>query len=146
MTRIKDIITALLAVAAITATVARGDEAQLDWTDWRAMPVMDGGRRMPLDTFARETVRAVCGKTNPRLDFGGETKKFSAAELLFSWLAEPEKWNDAAFLRAGNETLREKLLHVPSRDDLGRRLRYVSPRRLDESPAFDRYLSELTIA
>ena len=137
------VIVSLLSLASIITAVAPADAEELDWSDWRAMPVVDGGRRMPLDTFARETVQAVCGKTNPRLDFDGETKKFSAAELLFSWLVEPDKWNNADFLRASNETLREKILDVPPRDDLGKRLRYVSPLKLDESPKFDHYLSKL---
>jgi ABC-type transport system involved in cytochrome c biogenesis permease subunit len=140
------ILTALLALAAIISTVAHADELQLDWSDWQAMPVVDGGRRMPLDTFARETVQAVCGRTNPRLQLEGDTKKFSAAELVFSWLVQPEKWNDVAFLRAGNETLRKDLLDLPTRDDQGRRLRYASPSQVAKSPAFDRYLAELSLA
>ena len=137
------VLASLLSLAEIITTVTGAGADELDWSDWRAMPVVDGGRRMPLDTFARETVRAVCGRTDPKLDFGGKTKKFSAAELLFSWLVEAEKWNDTAFLRAGNERLREKILDVPLRGDSGKQLRYVSPLRLDESAAFDRYLSAL---
>ncbi|MBN2295408.1 MAG: cytochrome c biogenesis protein CcsA [Pirellulales bacterium] len=147
MIDIKNILfTIMLALAAITATAAGANRSKLDWSDWRAMPVMDGGRRMPLDTFARETVGAVCGRENPRLDIDKETEKFSAAELLFAWLVEADKWNGVDFLRAGNETLRETILEVPPQDEFGKRLRYVSPRCIDKSVAFERYLNDLARA
>ena len=127
------------------ATVCRADEGVLDWSAWRAMPVMDAGRRMPLDTFARETVKAVCGKESPWLEIDGQARKYSSAELLFSWLAEPEKWDGVAFLRAGNETLRKEILDLPPRDALGKRLRYVSPGCLEKSEKFDRSLNALAV-
>ena len=140
------IITTAATIAISAAASCHADDApsgQLDWSEWRAMPVLDSGRRMPLDTFARETVKAVCGRENPRLQIDGHTKKFSAAELLFCWLTQSEQWDDIAFLRAGNEQLRKEVLDVATRDDLGKHLRYVSPRCVEQSNKFDRLLIEL---
>ena len=36
-----------------------------DWTQWRLLPVFDGGRRMPLNTFAQIMVRDITGSSRP---------------------------------------------------------------------------------
>ena len=112
------------------------------------MPVLDGGRVMPLDTFAGSVVEEICGRTNPRLSpaeatADGASRRFTAAELLFSWLVEPERWEDTPFLAAGNEQLREDILEVPIRDREGNRLKYVSPRQFEDSRRADARLGEL---
>ena len=87
---------------------------------------------MPLDTFARSTVEKIAGRQGPRLVPSG-----AAAELLFSWLVEPERWEDVAFLPAADPVLRSELLEVPLADEAGRPGRWVSPRRVgarDEVP------------
>ena len=38
-----------------------------DWSAWRLLPVASGGRIMPLDTFARQTVRELCGSIRPEI-------------------------------------------------------------------------------
>lgn len=132
---------------------------------WKAMPVFDDGRLMPLDTFARGVVDTICGRTSPKLRLvgatvdgateselklprelfpDGEPRKFSAAELVFSWLVEPEKWERVPFLRAGHEQLRQELLGLPiSAEDAGR-LKYVSPWQVENAPAFRERLAELS--
>ena len=105
------------------AAAQAGEPAPLDWSVWRQFPVLDGGRIMPLDTFARSTVKRICGSERP--DFlppGG------AAELLFSWVFEPQRWETIAFLPAAEPGLRTDLLEAPLRDERGRPLRYISPR------------------
>jgi len=146
-------------MAAGTATAA--DDAALDWSTWEQLPVYDAGRRMPLDTFARATVETICGRTNPtfwlpededdsdtlaeaRILFpGNKPRRFTAAELLFSWLVEPEKWEQVPMLAAEHKQLREEMLFVPVRDGLGRRLRYISLRQLAESPEAYRVYLEI---
>lgn len=140
------VIAFVLTFSTVCMCRAEGNDRDLDWSRWREMPVMDGGRRMPLDTFARETVRAVCGRETVRLTMDGQTKKFTAAELLFAWLAEPEKWPDADFLLAGNETLRKEILDLPARDEAGKRLRYVSPQSVEQAAKFAEKLEELDAA
>ncbi len=34
-------------------------EENFDWDLWRALPVQNGGRQKPLDSLARETLRAI---------------------------------------------------------------------------------------
>jgi ABC-type transport system involved in cytochrome c biogenesis permease subunit len=139
----------LIVFFAITASapfVSALRAGELDWSTWRRMPVFADGRIMPLDTFARLRVETVCGRQSPRLgpaadapgdgpaDYlfpGGEAKKFSAAELLFSWLVEPDKWERVPLLIAEYEPLRRDVLEAPIRGDRGQRLKHISPRRFD---------------
>ena len=139
----------ILLVAAILLFLvgnARADNAPLDWSTWQHLPAFGEGRVEPLDTFARETVEAICGRPNPTLlspddSPSGKLREFGAAELLFAWLAEPEKWEDVPFLPADDEQLRLDI-GLPLQDAQGRRLRYVSPRYLKQSPAIRNRLTE----
>jgi ABC-type transport system involved in cytochrome c biogenesis permease subunit len=138
---------------------------ELDWDGWQHMPVFSDGRMMPLDTFAREAVEAICGTANPtfappeasdaadeatrkaiakaREVFpDGSPKRFQAAELLFSWLVEPERWEWTAILKADDAALR-LAMGLPLADRDGRRLRYVSLDETENNVAFGRLLSEL---
>jgi ABC-type transport system involved in cytochrome c biogenesis permease subunit len=143
------------------ARVAAGDSSELDWSAWLHMPVFHNGRMMPLNTFARMTVERTCGRVSPQLgppregigagqaaDAGklfpdGKPRRFTAAELLFSWLVEPEQWEDVPFLAAGYEPLRKDLLDQPIRDAEGRRLKYVSPRQAAGAGKFRLHLTLL---
>ena len=114
------------------------DAAGPDWGAWRRLPVLDDGRIMPLDTFARKTVEEICGGQAPPAVPGG------AAELLLSWLVEPERWEKVPFLPASDPVLRSEWLEVPLRDEAGRPLRCVSPRQVAASLAkFHQRLEEL---
>ncbi|MBN2021645.1 MAG: cytochrome c biogenesis protein CcsA [Pirellulales bacterium] len=148
----------LLAALLLPATAcAAAEPAPLDWSRWEALPAFGGGRIMPLDTFARRAARDITGREKPTLlapdpSAGpaaaalfpdGQPRKFSSSELLFSWLVEPEAWEDVAFLPAKNESLRQDLLNLPLRGSDGRRLAHVSPRQLEESTRFFARLAEL---
>ncbi len=56
----------------------------------------------------------------------------TAAEVLLSWLVEPEKWEDVPFLPAADPALRE-LLDAPLRDEAGRRPDGISPRQVQHA-------------
>jgi ABC-type transport system involved in cytochrome c biogenesis permease subunit len=143
------------------------DKDALDWTAWRNLPVFKNGRMMPLDSFARNMVEAICGRENPTLFYAdamsgadadapefaeakkmfpnGVPRKFSPGELLFSWLVEPEKWEYVPFLAAENKELRQEALKLPLFDKQGRRLRYASPNQVSECLEFVRRLADLQV-
>ena len=157
--------TLVLAVLISAAPARAGESDGLDWTTWQHIPVFGQGRVMPLDTFARSVVRKVCGRENPRLDLdgatyddenaerqatelqklfpGGQPRKFSAAELLFSWLVERERWQDVPLFSAEHEALRREVLKLPTADAEGRRLKRVSARQLEEAAAFQERRADL---
>jgi ABC-type transport system involved in cytochrome c biogenesis permease subunit len=137
----------LLAIAVLFSlnSNARAGAEQLDWSAWRHLPTFADGRVMPLDTFARETVAAICGQANPVLHEPGEPagsppRRFEAAELLFAWLAEPEKW-DCVRLLPADEDLRE-FLALPTKDADGQRLQGISPSELDDCEMLARRLDD----
>ncbi|MGD9127055.1 MAG: cytochrome c biogenesis protein CcsA, partial [Planctomycetia bacterium] len=119
--------------------------SQVDWGPWQRVPVLDHGRRMPLDTFARYVVRDITGRENPKLYPPGDVKaldpqaratverlftnnqlrKFTAAELLYCWTIEPEAWEQIPVLSLSNESLRKKL-GAPIYGPTGGRLKHIS--------------------
>jgi len=145
------LIAILLAVAWLAAPLGApagaAEPEPLDWSRFESLPVFDGGRIMPLDTFARRVVREITGRSAPTLGPpetpaegaaaalfpDGQARRFAASELLFEWLVEPEVWENVAFLPAGNEALRGELLGLPLRGPGGERLRYVSPAAMEKA-------------
>ncbi len=125
------------------------------WASWEELPVYHNGRVMPLVTFAEETVELICGRANPLLGPerpspeidhlfpNGAKRRFSASELIFSWIVEPELWEDIPFLRASHEELRE-LLGLPLRGEGGERLLYAPPRVVAQSVRFRENLRQIS--
>ena len=141
-----------MALLTVGGTARAEDAAGVDWGPWQRLPVLDDGRVMPLDTFARRTVKGICGGQVPQAVPSG-----TAAELLLSWLVEPERWEEVPFLPASDPVLRSELLDVPLHDEAGRPLGRVSPRqvaaglpklhqRLEELDEFARRLAEARAA
>ncbi|HXT60849.1 MAG TPA: hypothetical protein VN699_19580, partial [Pirellulales bacterium] len=153
--------------------LAAAEPARLDLSAWRQIPVLHHGRLMPLDSFARQAVDIICDRTNPKLGLkgavpedelnseafaeartlfpagpndkpeAGAARRFEAAELLLSWLTEPEKWEDVPFIVAEHDELREKYLDAPVTNEKGEHLRYVSPRQIEEASALHEALAGL---
>lgn len=61
-----------------------------DFSALRQIAIQEGGRKKPLDTFARETVRTVTGQEK----FAG----FDPVELLLSWLTQSKDWESLPIL------------------------------------------------
>jgi ABC-type transport system involved in cytochrome c biogenesis permease subunit len=154
-----------IAVAALlcivtTSHAARAEESGgLDWTAWQRMPVLEDGRIMPLDSYARARVKKICGEVSPSIGRLGtltpselaalsaderakwinenKPRRFLAAELLYAWTVDPkDKWDDVPFLYAANAELRSKYLDVPLEGEDGSRLTRISPRQVRESKKF----------
>jgi ABC-type transport system involved in cytochrome c biogenesis permease subunit len=110
------------------APLEPGLEPALD--AWRGIPVLEDGRIMPLDTFARRHAETICNAQSPRLETGpgGALVKWHADELLLDWLARPQAWEEVPFLIAEHEEVR-KLLELPVFETTGgsRRLKHASP-------------------
>lgn len=161
----------LLACFGAAASAAEGE--RLDLSAWRHIPVLHHGRMMPLDSFARQAVEIICDREKPKLGLkgvvpedelnaealaaarelfpagpkgkpeAGAPRYFNAAELLLSWLVEPEKWEDVPFIIAEHDELREKYLGVPVTNEKGEHLRYVSPRQIEEATALHEALAAM---
>ena len=130
------------------------NQAESDWSAWqRIWPVLEEGRIMPVDSFARARVEDL-RRVNPSIGngyslaegtgraLGGRAREVDqenrpralAAELLRLDI-EPEKWDDVPFLYAAAE-LRSDWLGVPLVGEDGNRLTRVTPRQLEGAKKF----------
>jgi ABC-type transport system involved in cytochrome c biogenesis permease subunit len=66
----------------------------------------------------------------------GKLREFSAAELLLSWIVEPQRWERVPFLSVSNEQLRRDLLNVPIEGPDGARLKFASPWQVARAAKF----------
>ncbi len=82
--------------------------ADFDWSAASLFAVQDRGRVKPLDTFARETLQFITGKT--------AWKGMSPTEVVFGWLIESDNgWEDEPFLKIGYQPLKKLLGLDPER-------------------------------
>ncbi|PIS09740.1 MAG: cytochrome C biogenesis protein [Bdellovibrio sp. CG10_big_fil_rev_8_21_14_0_10_47_8] len=58
----------------------------------RAMPVQDGGRIKPFDTFARESLYLIYGHETFRPEKGGSARP--ASEIVMTWILQPSAWEE----------------------------------------------------
>ena len=61
---------------------------EMDFTILKKIPTQHGGRLKPLDTFAREALQTVTGKT--------KFHNMEAIEVIFSWMFYPTTWNETS--------------------------------------------------
>ena len=104
---------------------------------WREIPVLEDGRIMPLDTFARRRVETITNTQRPSLASpeNDEPTRWNADHLLLEWLTRAEAWEDVPLLIAEHEELRA-LLDLPVFDEGPsgkRRLKHASPADVAES-------------
>jgi ABC-type transport system involved in cytochrome c biogenesis permease subunit len=133
----------IVILLSMVAAPAIAEEPKLNLSTWQHIPVLHRGRVMPLDTFARVSAEAICDRVNPTLEFDGQQRRFSAPELLLSWLSEPAKWEEAPFLIAEHDELR-KLLDVPVTGPDGAHLKYVSPATVADSSRLQEVLEQIS--
>ncbi len=65
------------------------------------IPIQNGGRVKPLDTFARESLQLIYGKTK----FNGKP----AIEILMTWYLIPESWDSIEIIKISRNDLKETL-------------------------------------
>ncbi|OGQ17253.1 MAG: hypothetical protein A3B70_06705 [Deltaproteobacteria bacterium RIFCSPHIGHO2_02_FULL_40_11] len=78
-----------------------GHTQHLSFEHLKSLPIQQGGRVKPLDTFAREIVQTVTGKSS----FQGQ----SAIQLLLAWFANPSAWDNIEMIEIRSLELKKKL-------------------------------------
>ena len=152
-------------VASLTPlTTAAAQDIQLH--DFRYIPVFHKGRIKPFDSYASEILEVIANTTrgsitldmadyfspqelasdkftNVRILFP-ETgqhefkRKWTATELVLSWLVEPDKWEHVPFIYATHEEVRSKL-DVEIENGVRK---YVSPAQIKNSSSLQAWLTE----
>lgn len=72
----------------------------------KTIPILENGRVKPLDTFARESLQLIYGKTTFKKDSGS---KMSALEVVMTWMLQPSAWEDAALFEISYGELKKAL-------------------------------------
>lgn len=67
----------------------------------KTLPVQSGGRVKPFDTFARDSLRFIYGKT--------KYNKRPAVDVLMSWVLLPDHWNKTEFILIRDAVLKKAL-------------------------------------
>ena len=91
----------LLSLAAISAEAAPKKREGFDFKAFGAVPVQIGGRVKPFDSFARDTVLTLTGKTV----FNG----WDPVELMLSWISSPREWESESFLLVTRKDVKRQL-------------------------------------
>ncbi|MGZ3775112.1 MAG: cytochrome c biogenesis protein [Pseudobdellovibrionaceae bacterium] len=67
----------------------------------KSLPIQDGGRVKPYDSFAREMLEIVYGKTS--------FEKRDATEIVMTWMLSPQAWQDKKIFEVRNHQVLEAL-------------------------------------
>ncbi len=84
--------------------VTLGSAQAFDFSTLQLLPIQNGGRVKPLDSFARESVRQVTGHEN----YQGR----ASMDVLMNWIAKPDDWSNQNFILVENLQLKS-MLGVP---------------------------------
>jgi cytochrome c-type biogenesis protein CcsB len=82
------------------------DSGSLDFKQWGLLAIQDGGRRKPIDTFARETLIKTTGRSS-YTDTRG--KKWPANDFVLSMLLDTHDWKSEPMILVSLGQLIEKL-------------------------------------
>ena len=86
-------------------TVA-GDSSILDFKQWGLLAIQDGGRRKPVDTFAREALIKITGRSSYTASAG---RKWQANDFVLSALLETHDWKSEPMVLVSVGSLIEQL-------------------------------------
>ena len=103
----------VLAIGLLVSNVSFGqsdlpaaDSGSLDFKQWGLLAIQDGGRRKPIDTFARETLIKTTGRTS-YTDVRGKT--WQANDFILSMLLDTHDWKNEPMILVSLGQLIEKL-------------------------------------
>jgi cytochrome c-type biogenesis protein CcsB len=82
------------------------DSSTLDFKQWGLLAIQDGGRRKPIDTFARETLVKTTGRSSYTDAHG---KNWQANDFVLSMLLDTHDWKNEPMILVSFGQLKEKL-------------------------------------
>lgn len=92
------------------------------------IPIQNGGRVKPFDSFARETVLFLTGNRS--------FKGLEPMDMVLSMISEPALWNRVEFIKVENPDVRRQLMIDENR-------KYFSPSELLHNSVFQQYAGEM---
>lgn len=100
----------------------------------RYLPVQDGGRIKPYDTFSKELLELIYGKTKYVTETG---EKAPAYLIVLTWMLSPESWQTRPLFEVNHLDVKNKL-------GLARDKKHFTSEELFKSDKFQNLMQELT--
>jgi cytochrome c-type biogenesis protein CcsB len=91
---------------AASPDVSAANTGNMDFKQWGLLAIQDGGRRKPIDTFAKETLIRVTGRSS-YTDKSG--RKWRPNDLVLSALIETHDWRNEPMVLVSSGKLKEQL-------------------------------------
>ncbi len=82
-----------------------GDSSSLDFKQFGLLAIQEGGRRKPVDTFARETLIKLSGRST----YPAAGKRWQANDFILSMLLDTHKWQEEPMILVSVGQLIEQL-------------------------------------
>src|SRR6266480_2763160 len=93
-------------VSVLAAHLSAADAPDLDFKQWGLLAIQDGGRRKPVDTFAKETLIRITGRS-AYTDKSG--RKWRANDFVLSALLETHDWKNEPMVLISFAKLKEQI-------------------------------------
>jgi cytochrome c-type biogenesis protein CcsB len=87
------------------ADMPAADSSSLDFKQWGLLAIQDGGRRKPVDTFARETLIKITGRST----YTAGAKTWQATDFILSMLLDTHDWKTEPMILVSLGELKERL-------------------------------------
>jgi cytochrome c-type biogenesis protein CcsB len=98
--------TALLGEMGHAASPSAADSSALDFKQWGLLAIQDGGRRKPVDTFAKESLIRITGRSTYTDKTG---RKWRPNDFVLSALLETHDWKDKPMVLVSSGQLIDRL-------------------------------------
>src|SRR3984893_2613573 len=100
-------ITLLLSGACLAqnADMPAADSSSLDFKQWGLLAIQDGGRRKPVDTFARETLIKITGRSI----YTAVAKTCQATDFILSMRLDTHDWKKEPMILVSLGELKQRL-------------------------------------
>jgi cytochrome c-type biogenesis protein CcsB len=93
-------------VCAASVDASAADSSALDFKQWGLLAIQDGGRRRPIDTFAKETLIRITGRSTYTDKTG---RKWKPNDFVLSALIETHDWKNEPMVLISSGRLVEQL-------------------------------------
>src|SRR5438067_11305549 len=87
------------------ADMPAADSSSLDFNQWGLLAIQDGGRRKPVDTFARETLIKITGRST----YTSGAKTWQATDFILSMLLDTHDWKSEPMILVSLGELKQRL-------------------------------------
>ena len=89
----------------LRAQTSLADTSRLNFKQFGLLAIQDGGRRKPVDTFARETLIRITGRSS---DTDKSGRKWQPNDFLLSAMLETHDWKDEPMVLVSFGKLKER--------------------------------------